>query len=96
MGCMYVPAVLLGFLPAFAALEQLIDCLLGAHHETLLSLVNATLTVMGSLRRITKTFRLTVFASALCSIEMCSRSVLFLVLFQPSTMSEHWGFGSNY
>lgn len=44
-GCadgLYVPAGLLGFLPAFAALGQLTDCLLGAHHETFLSLVNGS------------------------------------------------------
>lgn len=44
-GCadgLYVPAVLPGFLPAFAALEQLTDCLLGAHHETFLLLVNGS------------------------------------------------------
>lgn len=98
--CVDVPSVLLGFLPAFGALEQLTACLLGAH-ETFVSLVNGALTVMGFPRRITMTFRLrlTGFTSAelaLWSTEMCSRQVLFPVLFQPSTMSEHWGFCCNY
>lgn len=64
-------------------------------------------TVMGFLKRMNMTFRpsLTRFTStnlaegrqvALCKIGMRSRRLLFPVLFQLSTISEHWVFCCSY